>query len=46
MDARLEELRRQLNQKTTEIESLLAAERGMGSIEDMDLLSMRGCKRM
>ena len=36
MDARLEELRRQLNQKTTEIESLLAAERGMGSIEDMD----------
>jgi hypothetical protein len=35
MDARLEELRRQLNQKTTEIESLLAAERGMGSVEDI-----------
>jgi hypothetical protein len=36
MDEKLEELRHQLDQKTTEIESAVAAERGMGSIEDMD----------
>jgi hypothetical protein len=36
MDERLHELRRQLDQKTTEIESLIAAEQGMGSIENMD----------
>jgi hypothetical protein len=36
MDERLHELRRQLDQKTTEIESLLAIERGTDSIENMD----------
>jgi hypothetical protein len=36
MDERLDELRRQLDQKTTEIESLVAAEQGMGNIESMD----------
>jgi hypothetical protein len=36
MDERLEELRRQLDQKTTEIESFVAAEQGMGSIENME----------
>jgi hypothetical protein len=36
MDERLHELRRQLDQKTTEIESLIAAEQGMGSIENMN----------
>ena len=36
MDERLHELRRQLDQKTSEIESVLAAERGMGSVESMD----------
>jgi hypothetical protein len=36
MDERLEELRRQLDQKTTEIESLVAADQGMGSIENME----------
>jgi hypothetical protein len=32
----LDELRRQLDQKTNEIESLIAAEQGIGSIENMD----------
>jgi hypothetical protein len=32
----LEELRRPLDQKTKDIESLIAKERGLGSIEDMD----------
>ena len=36
MDERLEDLRRQLDQKTTEIESLVAAEQGLTSIEKMD----------
>ena len=36
MVERLEELRRRLDQKTTEIESLVAAEQGMGSIYEMD----------
>jgi hypothetical protein len=36
MDERLHKLRRQLDQKTTEIESLIAAEQGMGSIENMN----------
>jgi hypothetical protein len=36
MDERLDELRRQLDQKTTEIESLVATERGMGSLGGMD----------
>jgi chemotaxis regulatin CheY-phosphate phosphatase CheZ len=36
MDERLEELRRKLDQKTTEIESLVAADQGMGSIENME----------
>jgi hypothetical protein len=36
MDEKLEELRRQLDQKTTEIESLVAADQGIGSIENMD----------
>jgi hypothetical protein len=36
MDERLHELRRQLDQKTSEIESVVAAERGIGSIENMD----------
>jgi hypothetical protein len=36
MDERLEEPRRQLDQKTTEIESFVAAEQGMGSIENME----------
>jgi hypothetical protein len=36
MDERLHELRRQLDQKTSEIESLVATEQGIGSIENMD----------
>jgi hypothetical protein len=36
MDEKLHELRRRLDQKTTEIESAVAAERGIGSIENMD----------
>jgi hypothetical protein len=36
MVEKLEELRRRLDQKTTEIESLVAAEQGIGSIENMD----------
>jgi hypothetical protein len=36
VDEELDELRRQLDQKTTEIESLIAKERGLGSIENMD----------
>ena len=36
MDERLHELRRQLDQKATEIESLVATEQGIGSIENMD----------
>ena len=36
MDEKLHELRRRLDQKTTEIESVVAAERGIGSIENMD----------
>ena len=36
MDEKLGELRRRLDQKTTEIESLVASERGLGSIENMD----------
>jgi hypothetical protein len=36
MNERLEELRLELDKKTTEIESMVAAERGMGSIENMD----------
>jgi hypothetical protein len=36
VDQELKELRRQLDQKTTEIESLIAKERGFGRLEDMD----------
>ena len=36
MDGRLHELRRRLEEKTTEIESLIAAEQGMGRIENMN----------
>ena len=36
MDEKLHELRRRLDQKTTEIESVVAAEQGIGSIENMD----------
>ena len=36
MDEKLGELRRRLAQKTTEIESVVAAEQGIGSIENMD----------
>ena len=36
MDERLHELRRQLDQKTTEIESLVASEQGITSVENMD----------
>ena len=36
MDERLDELRRQLDQKTNEIESVVAAEQGLGSIENLD----------
>ena len=36
MNEKLNQLRRQLDQKTTEIESLLATQQGMGSIENMD----------
>ena len=36
MDERPHELRRQLDQKTTEIESLVATEQGIGSIEKID----------
>ena len=36
MDEKLQELRRRLDQKTTEIETAVAAERGIGSIENMD----------
>lgn len=36
MDEKLHELRRRLDQKTTEIETVVAAERGIGSIENMD----------
>ena len=35
MDERLHDLRRQLDQKTTEIESLVASEQGIASIENM-----------
>jgi hypothetical protein len=35
MDERLHELRRQLDQKTNEIESLVATEQGIGAIENM-----------
>jgi hypothetical protein len=38
MDERLHELRRQLDQKTTEIESLVASEQGIASIQNMDPL--------
>jgi hypothetical protein len=36
MDEKLGELRRRLDQKTTEIESVVAAEQGIGSIENMN----------
>jgi hypothetical protein len=36
MNEKLDQLRRQLDQKTTEIETAVAAERGIGSIENMD----------
>ena len=36
MDERLHELRRQLAQKTTEIESVVANKQGIGSIEKID----------
>jgi hypothetical protein len=36
MDEKLHELRRRLDQKTTEIETAVAAERGIGSTENMD----------
>ena len=36
MDEKLHELRRRLDQKTTEIETVVAAERGIGSIYEMD----------
>jgi hypothetical protein len=36
MVEKLLELRRRLDQKTTEIESFVAVEKGMGSIENMD----------
>ena len=36
MDEKLEELRHQLDQKTTEIETVVAGEQGIGSIENMD----------
>ena len=36
MVEKLGELRRRLDQKTTEIESFVAVEKGMGSIENMD----------
>ena len=36
MDEKLGELRRRLDQKTTKIESVVAAEQGIGSIENMD----------
>jgi hypothetical protein len=36
MDESLHELRRKLDRKTSEIETVLAAEQGMGSIETMD----------
>ena len=45
MDEKLGELRRRLDQKTTEIESVVAAEQGIGSIENMDPSDMSGCKR-
>lgn len=35
MNEKLEELRHQLDQKTTEIEAFVASEQGMGSIENM-----------
>jgi hypothetical protein len=35
MNKKLEELRRQLDQKTTQIEALVAMEHGMGPIENM-----------
>jgi hypothetical protein len=35
MDERLHELRRKSDRKTSEIETVLAAEQGMGSIETM-----------
>jgi hypothetical protein len=36
MDEKLHELRRRLDQKTTEIETVVAAERGIGNISEMD----------
>jgi hypothetical protein len=36
MAEKVDELRRRLDQKTIEIESLVAAEKGMGSIDNMD----------
>ena len=36
MNEKLDQLRRQLDQKTTEIETAVAAERGIGSIGNMD----------
>ena len=45
MNEKLDQLRRQLDQKTTEIETAVAAERGIGSIENMDSLTMSGCNR-
>jgi hypothetical protein len=36
MNERLDELQRQLDHKTSEIESVVAADRGMGSISDMN----------
>jgi hypothetical protein len=36
MDERLNKLRRQLDQKTSEIESLVASEKGRDAIENMD----------
>ena len=36
MDEKLHELRRRLDQKTTESETVVAVERGIGSIENMD----------
>jgi len=36
MDERLEDLRQQLDRKTTEIESLVAAKQGLGSVGSME----------
>jgi hypothetical protein len=46
MDEKLHELRRRLDQKTTEIETVVAAERGIGSIHEMDPSDYERCNRM